>query len=213
MVLKKQLYWVTDPDNFENWFIIAKDHIEAKERYASAEGMSPTYLKARLICEIPPKLISSELNHACWPDNKLLIALGFEFISLEFPRILKKGRVIYREGGASVAIALSALSREFGLYIINQHQSGYYKIGITKNLNRRLKQLQTGNPGKFNPVYFVTLDEPRKLENLLHFYWFKKRIHGDWFLLDKTDLDAMPMIIYFNFPESAFLDFRLLNWG
>lgn len=31
------------------------------------------------------------------------------------------------------------------IYLIRLSENSYYKIGITKNINKRIKQLQTGN--------------------------------------------------------------------
>ena len=38
---------------------------------------------------------------------------------------------------------------KLGLYIIHTNDSNLYKIGITKNITKRIKQFETGNPFEF----------------------------------------------------------------
>lgn len=75
------------------------------------------------------------------------------------------------------------------IYLIKAQEIYLYKIGITKNIKRRLKQLQTGCPFQLE---LVTLYEPSnfvtKIEKILHrsFACYKKssdlyELQGEWF--------------------------------
>lgn len=60
------------------------------------------------------------------------------------------------------------------------------KIGIAKNLNRRLEALQVGNPKKLKIVSFVpcvTEASARKIEKYLHKSFDCCRLEGEWFKL------------------------------
>lgn len=62
----------------------------------------------------------------------------------------------------------------------------YYKIGITrsKNIEKRIKQIQTGNHNKVTCVNYFQSKYFTQIEKILHrrFYHLKKE--GEWFELD-----------------------------
>jgi hypothetical protein len=60
----------------------------------------------------------------------------------------------------------------------------FYKIGKTTNLEKRIKQLTTGNPYPLilvNSIYSLDIDS---LEKSFHNYYRQKRIIGEWFKLN-----------------------------
>lgn len=67
-----------------------------------------------------------------------------------------------------------------------------YKIGSTrcKDINKRLKQLQTGNS---EPLYIkesYETDKPFKLEKMLHNHFKSSNLIGEWFELTNDDVKA-----------------------
>lgn len=53
--------------------------------------------------------------------------------------------------------------------LTNPAMPGYVKIGITKNLTQRLRQLDnTSTPLPFECIYAVEVDDPSRIEHLLH---------------------------------------------
>lgn len=83
------------------------------------------------------------------------------------------------------------------LYIIKDGGYNYYKIGITNNLRKRFSTLQTGNPVKLR-IYKTIQCKDRhtleKIERLLHTKLAKKHIRGEWYILDRKDLQAIERI-------------------
>lgn len=76
------------------------------------------------------------------------------------------------------------------LYLMKNEANGYYKIGITKNLARREKTLQSEEPD-------ITLFRYRKckdrkeasfIEKILHTLFIDYRVRGEWFSLDKEQV-------------------------
>ena len=66
-----------------------------------------------------------------------------------------------------------------------------FKIGATKckDINKRLKQLQTGNSNPlFIKQYFET-NKPFKLETMLHHTYKDKNVIGEWFEMEQKDID------------------------
>lgn len=99
------------------------------------------------------------------------------------------------------------------IYLIKAQEIYLYKIGITKNVDRRLKQLQTGCPFKLEVVEvyeannFVT-----KIENILHrsFSCYQKSsdlydLQGEWFDLPNSIISNFKKICKENEDSLLFL--------
>ena len=66
-----------------------------------------------------------------------------------------------------------------------------YKIGSTKakDINKRLKQLQTGSSSELYIKDSFETEHPFKLEKMLHNHFREKRLIGEWFELSKADTE------------------------
>ena len=49
------------------------------------------------------------------------------------------------------------------VYLIKDNYNNVYKIGVTKNLNKRIKSLQTGNVCELKLIYLFKTDYPYRL--------------------------------------------------
>ena len=75
-------------------------------------------------------------------------------------------------------------------------ESGLHKIGIAKQPEKRLKQLQTGCPYKLEIIYIVESKFTSKVEKFLHKKFshkknvqkFDQNLKGEWFNLDVSDI-------------------------
>ena len=54
------------------------------------------------------------------------------------------------------------------VYLIEDIDNNRYKIGVTKNLKRRLKNLQTGNSNQIKLIDSFETEYPFRLETMLH---------------------------------------------
>lgn len=64
---------------------------------------------------------------------------------------------------------------------------GCMKIGISKDIRRRLKELQTANPVKLEYYYGLTVHSmkaARRIEKEIHEIFQKDRMFGEWFIED-----------------------------
>lgn len=76
--------------------------------------------------------------------------------------------------------------------------NGLYKIGVTSNVNRRLKQLQTGNGFKITEVVsYEFFSMAYCIESCLHskFKWYNTL--GEWFNLSEFELGALKLYLKF----------------
>lgn len=74
------------------------------------------------------------------------------------------------------------------VYLIGEEgNDSRYKIGSTrsKDVNKRLKQLQTGNPNHLFIKESYQTEHPFKLEKMLHNRFKTYNVNGEWFELNE----------------------------
>lgn len=79
------------------------------------------------------------------------------------------------------------------VYLIGEiGKEGRYKIGSTKakDINKRLKQLQTGNSSELYIKHCYETEHPFKLEKMLHNHFKSSNLIGEWFELSESDTEA-----------------------
>lgn len=78
------------------------------------------------------------------------------------------------------------------VYVAMEELSGRYKVGISGNPERRIKELNIGNPEKLILVHsYCATESGYKSESIAHAILEKTRIRGEWFGSD-TDLSLLP---------------------
>jgi predicted GIY-YIG superfamily endonuclease len=76
------------------------------------------------------------------------------------------------------------------VYIISAKEFlGLYKIGITDNIQRRIDDLQTGCPYDLFALKVYQVRNNAFIERMLHAFFHKKRVRGEWFRLESRDLE------------------------
>lgn len=84
------------------------------------------------------------------------------------------------------------------VYLANIEDTNIYKIGFTKQApEKRVKNLQTGNPNKIVLVNSYKSEIAPSIESVIHNYFKHKKnnpedglkLLGEWFLLEKLDVE------------------------
>lgn len=70
------------------------------------------------------------------------------------------------------------------IYVIQEEVSKAFKIGISKNPEARLKQLQTGNSSKLSLIYTTKAESRFQDELELHKLFEEYKLQGEWFQLN-----------------------------
>ncbi len=78
----------------------------------------------------------------------------------------------------------------WGYIYLLKAPSGYYKIGRTKNPVNRLYTFHSKLPFEVEYVWLHPTNNMIKLENQLHQHFVDKRVNGEWFALDETDVQT-----------------------
>tara|TARA_R110000782_G_scaffold214021_1_gene301940 strand:- start:188 stop:499 length:312 start_codon:yes stop_codon:yes gene_type:complete len=75
------------------------------------------------------------------------------------------------------------------IYLVNMIDTDLYKIGYTKrDIDKRVDELQTGNPNKIEPVRLFETKHYVTLETYMHNRHASKRREGEWFALTDDDV-------------------------
>ena len=80
-----------------------------------------------------------------------------------------------------------------GVYLLESQ--GFYKIGATTDVVKRVKVLQCGNPSPIKVVLFCQVDKARKVEKALHHKYSSRNVSGEWFKLSKKEVSEVSEII------------------
>lgn len=83
------------------------------------------------------------------------------------------------------------------VYLIGEMENeGRFKIGSTKckDVNKRLKQLQTGNSNQLYIKDFFQTDRPFRLEKMLHNRFKYANLIGEWYSLNDDDTEQFKAI-------------------
>jgi len=190
----KKLFWVTAYYKAEDWFIIAENAEIACEFHEAYEGFEPGIAKAIEICNVDKNYEKDEVYHAqLW----MLEDLGFKVLSKAPFRVVIKDGKTYKERSTVKLVIEERFYNKEGLYIIYIANTNKYKIGITKDFEKRLLNLQTGNPNIIEVFNFYTCQNCKKIESLLHKKYKDKSIGGEWFEFTEKELDEIHKIILF----------------
>ena len=73
------------------------------------------------------------------------------------------------------------------VYLI-QSDRGYYKIGMTKNIDDRMATFYVKLPFEPDLIHVIECEDRRAMEKSLHIKFAAKRINGEWFDLTGTDV-------------------------
>ena len=91
------------------------------------------------------------------------------------------------------------------IYIIQLGDTGIYKIGISKDPHKRIKQLQTKCPIPLNLIFFNYGHDYDFAERYLHYHFKRQRVKGEWFDLSAEDIlevtSRLFPIQHYGYPE------------
>lgn len=76
------------------------------------------------------------------------------------------------------------------VYFIGHFENGKtsIKVGVAKDIQRRRRSLQTGNPRILEIMGWIQSDDDYRLETSLHKLFGAKRGLGEWFYIEPSDI-------------------------
>jgi len=94
------------------------------------------------------------------------------------------------------------------VYLIRAGETDNYKIGISSNLERRIFRLQTGHYEKLSLIMSVEFDTrliALAIEDSLHLEYEKFNSVGEWFSLNRNQIESIKEILTSEVPENVVL--------
>lgn len=76
------------------------------------------------------------------------------------------------------------------IYLIQESENNYFKIGVSKNISQRIKQLQTGSAGSIKVLNTFKSEFAHKIEKSLHRKYNAYNIKGEWFDLPESAIES-----------------------
>jgi len=98
-----------------------------------------------------------------------------------------EGTTLIPEMTADDAVLDKTRSKAGQVYLI-QSDRGYYKIGMTKNIDDRMATFHVKLPFEPDLIHVIECEDRRAMEKSLHIKFAAKRINGEWFDLTGTDV-------------------------
>lgn len=77
------------------------------------------------------------------------------------------------------------------VYLIQENDGEYTKIGLSEDVENRRNNFQTANPRELHILCKIPHDNPAKLETELHSRYKHKRVRGEWYRLDANDINEI----------------------
>lgn len=110
----------------------------------------------------------------------------------------KHKKLIEKEAKDNGTYGINNPNCKGGIYLIES--SGFYKIGKSNDISKRLSSLRTGNPNEMVVVctYYPTNSSLDKLERDLHEKFAESRTTGEWFKKDFTIEQFIEECLSFN---------------
>ena len=95
-----------------------------------------------------------------------------------------------------------------GFVYIVRNAEGLYKIGRTKNVERRIRSLQIASSSKLVLVHAIKADNARDLERTLHDGQSDRKVSGEWFRIPDWEIEVIKTIGYMpaSYDEEAWAE-------
>lgn len=82
------------------------------------------------------------------------------------------------------------------IYCIHQINSDFYKIGFTsKHPDKRLRELQTGNPHDLSVIWYRAVINVKQVECIIHDYLVKYKYRNEWFKISREDIFSVESLL------------------
>ncbi len=82
------------------------------------------------------------------------------------------------------------------VYFVQEHMTGSFKIGKTKNIEKRMNIFGVKLPFENKLIYLIKTANHHQTEVVFHKHFSNKRLEGEWFALSKEDLSWIKAGVY-----------------
>jgi hypothetical protein len=103
--------------------------------------------------------------------------------------LLAVSEEIYQRSAGVIKRARQRKRKKLSGFVYLLQSGPYYKIGVSTQVDERIKQLSTQPPFDIELLHTIQTDDMYGLEKKLHADYDSKRKNGEWFELDQADVE------------------------
>lgn len=185
------LFWTSTADHHEDDFVVAASAEEASEFHENDVGYDPGDAKSERL-----EVVQGSYESPSYADHKLLARLGYKKITESQPVVFAKHGRVFTPVDICYRLFLGQTKGQNGIYVIHAVGTRQFKVGLTANLEGRLRKLQTGSPFRLRAKIFVACDRPKDLEHAVHEWLEEKRASQEWFILTEKEYRELRSMIW-----------------
>lgn len=138
--MRQYIFWCSAIGHQDDWFVQAASKSEAIDCFVGSFGYDQDEVKTRQILILPERL---NLKKPSQLTNHKLKQLGFDILFTESPSIVRYQGKLFKEGSYLENVDFT---EEPKVYLFKVTGEDYYKIGHTRNITRRVKQVLGESP-------------------------------------------------------------------
>ncbi|MBN9382029.1 MAG: GIY-YIG nuclease family protein [Chitinophagaceae bacterium] len=181
-IAPKYLYWChTDlPEDYDFYYGTSDLQVRRKyDRNMQIGGI--VHVIAHQVCEIPPALLKElKVKNACGvASNELILRSGIELLHEDWSAFRYNGKIYKEEGFLDSKISMA---EGLHVYLFKVKEKRRYKIGYTKDISRRLRELS--RPDQMEIVNAIRTPDAKRLESELIGYFERFQIFNEYIELD-----------------------------
>ena len=111
-------------------------------------------------------------------------------LKTDYIKELNDERYDYYNGGRRRSEKLIKKKNKIGfVYVLKKTDENVFKIGMSKKFDERKKQISTKLPFEVETFKLFKTDDMEELEKHFHKKFDEKRMNGEWFNLNETDIN------------------------
>ncbi|RKD12375.1 hypothetical protein BCY91_12035 [Pelobium manganitolerans] len=190
------IFWCSTNGHQDDWFIQATSKDQAVDYFIKNFGYDDEEVKTRQVLLLPE---SFNLKKASPLTSHKLKRLGFEILLKDSPRIVRYHGRLYKEGSY---IENVDFTNELKVYLFKVTGEDYYKIGHTKNIRRRVKQVLGESPYQVTVENYFITPAARQIEKEIRTLFQKFTTAKEWLTLD--DWTASIIMVVFDLYRIEF---------
>jgi hypothetical protein len=116
-----------------------------------------------------------------------------ENVEKYYRELINAGLISYSNDNEDITSVRVTRDNKGFIYIMTDGE--YFKIGISSDVAKRLRGIQTNHPQKISVILSQFVKNNLELESFFHEKYKSKRVSGEWFRLDEVELKEAKEII------------------
>jgi hypothetical protein len=187
--MRQYVFWCSTNGHQDDWFVQAKSKSEAIDYFVGSFGYDQEEVKTRQVLILPERL---NLKRPSSLNNHKLKHLGFDILFTESPRMVRYQGKLFTEGSYLENVDFT---KEPKVYLFKVTGEDYYKLGHTRNITRRVKEvLGKKSPFQVTVENYFSSPAARQVESAIRPLFNKFIAANEWLELDSWIVSIIKVV-------------------